>query len=147
MPRRRNTSKPKKNKKGVKKTNWLDLPDDVTANILKRLDLYEILESAQKVCAAWRRICKDPAMWKVIIMENHWSPGDMPYDLMKMCKHAIDRSQGQLVDIYIEYFGTDELLEYLAQGGRYCTFVVTVLSIFCGICVYISVGLNGNAVF
>lgn len=104
--------------KWVKKTNWLDLPADITANILHRLGAIEILESAQKVCTAWRKICKDPAMWRVIDMENLGDLGGMPYDLEKMCMHAIDRSQGQLVDINIEYFGTDELMEYLAQGER-----------------------------
>ncbi|KAK1375551.1 putative F-box/LRR-repeat protein 23 [Heracleum sosnowskyi] len=118
MPRRRKTSKPKTIKKWVKKTNWLDLPADITSNILHRLGAVEILESAQKVCTAWRRICKDPAMWRVIDMKNHGDLGDMPYDLEIMCRHAIDRSQGQLVEINIEYFGTDELMEYLAQGGR-----------------------------
>lgn len=118
MPRRRNNSKPKTVKRWVKKTNWLDLPADITANILHRLGAIEILESAQKVCTAWRKICKDPAMWRVIDMQNLGNLGSMPYDLEKMCMHAIDRSQGQLLDINIEYFGTDELMEYLAQGGR-----------------------------
>ncbi|KAL8113284.1 F-box protein SKIP19-like [Apium graveolens] len=118
MPRRKKPSKPKTIKKWVKKTNWLDLPDDVTANILQRLGPVEILGSAQKVCTAWCRICKDPAMWRVIDMQNHGDFSDMPYDLEIMCRHAIDRSQGQLVEINIEYFGTDELMEYLAQAGR-----------------------------
>lgn len=126
MPRRKKPSKPKTIKKWVKKTNWLDLPADITANILQRLGPIEILESAQKVCTAWRTICKDPAMWRVIDMQNHGDLCDLPYDLDIMCRHAIDRSQGQLVDINIEYFGNDELMEYLAQGGRYC---ISVLSI------------------
>ncbi|KAL8113441.1 F-box protein SKIP19-like [Apium graveolens] len=118
MPRRRKPFKPKSMKRRAKKANWLNLPADITANILHRLGAVEILESAQKVCTAWRKICKDPAMWRVIDMHNHGCLGDMPYDLDKMCRHAIDRSQGQLVDINIESFGEDELLEYLAQGGR-----------------------------
>lgn len=146
MPRRTKTPKPKTMKKWVKKTNWLDLPADITANILHRLGQIEVLESAQKVCTAWRRICKDPAMWRVIDMQNHGDLSDVPYDLEKMCMHAIDRSQGQLVDITIEYFGTDELMEYLAQGGRYCSSVVSILSMFV-IYVCVSVGIIVNAVF
>lgn len=79
-------------------------------------------------------------------MQNHGDLSDVPYDLEKMCMHAIDRSQGQLVDITIEYFGTDELMEYLAQGGRYCSSVVSILSMFV-IYVCVSVGIIVNAVF
>ncbi|XP_057463091.1 F-box protein SKIP19-like isoform X3 [Actinidia eriantha] len=95
--------------------NWLELPRDVTATILHKLGAIEILESAQKVCTTWRSICKDPAMWRTIDM---YDPGDLPnkaYDLEKMAMHAIDRSCGELVDIKVEYFGTDELLQYIAE--------------------------------
>ncbi|XP_059666008.1 F-box protein SKIP19-like [Cornus florida] len=95
--------------------NWLELPQDVTAMILHKIGAIEILESAQKVCMAWRKICKDPAMWRTIDMHNLGDLFDMPYDLEKMAMHAIDRSCGQLVDINLEYFGTDELLLYIIQ--------------------------------
>ncbi|KAK1375544.1 putative F-box/LRR-repeat protein 23 [Heracleum sosnowskyi] len=101
----------------VDQRNWLDLPDDVTTNILNRLSVIEILEYAQKVCTAWRRICKDPAMWRVIDMEN-LQDLVTPRALEKMCMNAIDRSQGQLVDLNIELFPTNDLIEFLAQGER-----------------------------
>lgn len=40
---------------------------------------------------------------------------DMEFDLEKMTMHAVDRSCGQLLDINIEYFGTDQLLHYIAD--------------------------------
>ena len=46
--------------------NWLAMPEELMANILKRLRDVEILNNAVKVCTTWWRICKDPAMWKVI---------------------------------------------------------------------------------
>ncbi|XWS40444.1 hypothetical protein CRYUN_Cryun18bG0140700 [Craigia yunnanensis] len=95
--------------------NWLELPSDVTASILLRLGAIEIIESAQKVCTQWHNICKDPSMWQSIDMWNLGDLHSMPYDLEKMCMHAIDRSCGGLVDINIEYFGTDELLTYITQ--------------------------------
>lgn len=95
---------------------WVDLPAEITANILHRLGAIEILETAQKVCSAWRNVCKDPCMWREIDMSNSGNLRDMPYqDLRIMCKHAVDRSQGQLVAINIEHFGTNELLEYIAE--------------------------------
>jgi hypothetical protein len=95
--------------------NWLELPRDLTASILLRLGAIEILENAQNVCTLWRNICKDPSMWRYIDMRNLGDLHDMPYDLEKMCLHAIDRSSGQLVGINIEYFGTDELLTHITQ--------------------------------
>lgn len=53
-------------------------------------------------------------------MRNSGDLHCMPYNLGKMCMHAVDRSEGHLVDINIEYFGTDELLLYIAD--RYNTF-------------------------
>ncbi|KAL0363611.1 UNVERIFIED_CONTAM: F-box protein SKIP19 [Sesamum calycinum] len=97
---------------------WIELPRDVTANILHRLGAIEILESAQKVCTTWRRVCQDPTMWRVIDMKNLGDLHDMPYDLSIMCRHAVDRCQGQLIDINIEYFGTDELLRYISQRSN-----------------------------
>ncbi|KAK8671379.1 hypothetical protein V6N13_037975 [Hibiscus sabdariffa] len=99
--------------------NWLELPPDVTASILSRLGAVEILNSAQSVCSQWRNICKDPSMWRSIDM---WNLGDlhaMPYDLEKMCFHAVDRSCGHLLDINIEYFGTDELLFHIAERSAH----------------------------
>ncbi|KAK2970070.1 hypothetical protein RJ640_006543 [Escallonia rubra] len=81
----------------------MELPPDVWAKILSKLGAVDVLESAEKVCTTWRKICKDPTVWKVIDMHNL---GDLPYDLEVMTRHAIDRSQGQLVDINIEYFGS-----------------------------------------
>ena len=118
---------------GMDQRNWLDLPDDVTTNILDRLSVVEILENAQKVCTAWRKICKDPAMWRVIDMENLQGLAN-PRALEKMCMNVIDRSQGQLVDLSIEHFPTDDLIEFLAQGERYgllfCVFHQDFVSVF-----------------
>ncbi|XP_059306471.1 F-box protein SKIP19-like isoform X2 [Lycium ferocissimum] len=99
----------------VKKPPWLELEENVWANILHKLGAIEILETAQKVCTTWRRICKEPSMWRIINMTNDGDLSDMDYDLEEMCRYAIDRSQGELVDINLEYFATGPLLENIAQ--------------------------------
>lgn len=38
-----------------------------------------------------------------------------PVIVQKMCKTAVDRSQGQLVDIAMVNFCDEELLEYIAD--------------------------------
>ncbi|GMI80390.1 SKP1/ASK-Interacting protein 19 [Hibiscus trionum] len=109
---------PQRNRKtstAAETRNWLELPPDVTASILSRLGAIEILNSAQKVCSQWRNICKDPSMWRSIDMRHSYPLKKFYYDLEKMCFHAVDRSCGHLLDINIEYFGTDELLFYIAE--------------------------------
>lgn len=100
----------------MKPPPWTELPRDITANILQRLNAVEILENAQKVCTTWRSVCRDPAMWRVIDMCNLGEDG-MPYDIdaMPFCRKAVDWSQGQLVNISIRDFATDELLEFIAE--------------------------------
>ncbi|KAJ1387089.1 Leucine-rich repeat [Sesbania bispinosa] len=66
--------------------NWLDLPREITANILQRVDTFEIVTSACRVCPLWWKICKEPFI----------------------C--------GQLEDINIEYFCSDALLNYIANS-------------------------------
>jgi hypothetical protein len=94
--------------------NWLALPRDVTASILMRQEAFDILTSAQMVCSLWHNLCKDPSMGRAIHMSNPVTLWDCPYDLEKMCRHTVDRSCGQLVDINVENFGTDELLRHIS---------------------------------
>ncbi|KAL6991600.1 hypothetical protein U1Q18_009712 [Sarracenia purpurea var. burkii] len=95
--------------------NWAELPLDVTATILQKLGTVDILQNAQKVCMTWRRVSKDPAMWRSIDMRDLGDFRDMDQDGREnMARHAIDRSCGQLLDICIEDFGY-ELLQYLAD--------------------------------
>ncbi|KAL8461031.1 hypothetical protein ACS0TY_032493 [Phlomoides rotata] len=95
---------------------WIELPEDITANILKRLGAVEILKSAQKVCTTWRKVSHDPSMWRVIDLRNpeHFME---QYDLI--CRQAVDRSQGQLVDLSLTYFGDDELINYVAYRSSH----------------------------
>ncbi|XP_023762573.1 putative F-box/LRR-repeat protein 23 [Lactuca sativa] len=95
--------------------NWLELPYDVMANILYRVGVCDILLNAQKVCTTWRNICKDTAMWRVINMYNVFYHKNGRPLMQKMCKHAVNRSQGQLVDITIEDFANPQLLRYISD--------------------------------
>ncbi|XP_048606903.1 F-box protein SKIP19-like [Brassica napus] len=94
--------------------NWADLPPELMSSILLRIGAIDVLENAQRVCRSWRRVCKDPSMWSKIDMRNDGDLEDMDYDPEIICRHAVDRSQGGLVEIDIGYFGTDDLLNYIA---------------------------------
>ncbi|XP_042023318.1 putative F-box/LRR-repeat protein 9 isoform X1 [Salvia splendens] len=93
---------------------WIELPSDVTANILQRLGAEGILTSAQQVCTAWWKVSKDPSLWRVIDFSNpRQGLFNDRYDAM--CRRAVYRSQGQLVDLTIQYFGDDALMDYIAD--------------------------------
>lgn len=94
--------------------NWLELPKEITATILQKLGAIDILKSAQSVCVQWRTICKEPLMWTTVDMRKLGDP-DVDDDLEKMCRYAVDQSRGGLLNLNIEYFGTDELLHYITE--------------------------------
>ncbi|KAL3833687.1 hypothetical protein ACJIZ3_008423 [Penstemon smallii] len=82
---------------------------EITATILHKLRVSEKL-NAEAVCTTWRSVCEDPGLWRSI---------DMDFTEVGKCCPAVDRSQGQLNDLKIRYFGTDEMLLYISQrSGR-----------------------------
>ncbi|XP_010455874.2 PREDICTED: F-box protein SKIP19-like [Camelina sativa] len=93
--------------------NWAELPSDLMSSILLRLGAVEILENAQKVCTSWRRICKDPTMWQKIDMRDlgNRRVGDLDFEIL--CRHAVDLSQGGLLEIHLDVFATNELISYV----------------------------------
>ncbi|XP_042035017.1 F-box protein SKIP19-like [Salvia splendens] len=93
---------------------WIELPGDVTANILQRLGAEEVLRSAQAVCTTCWKVSKDPLLWRVIDFSNP-RQGLFNDEYNAMCRCAVDRSQGQLVDLTIQYFGDNALMDYVAN--------------------------------
>jgi hypothetical protein len=107
------TKKPKDD--STKKPNWLELPIDLTKNILQRVDTFDIVKSVRYVCPLWWNIYKDPHMWRTIHMCNiEFELFGMDY-LEKIARRAIDLSCGHVEDVDIDYFATDDLLKYLSE--------------------------------
>ncbi|XP_015166631.1 putative F-box/LRR-repeat protein 23 [Solanum tuberosum] len=96
---------------------WVELPREITADIFRRVGVVDTLLNAQNVCNSWWEVCHDPSMWRVIDMRN---PEDMEMDVVfhKSCRVAVDRSQGQLSKINIEYFGNNGLLKCIAERSN-----------------------------
>jgi len=98
--------------------NWLALPRDITVKILQRLDPIDVVTSACQVCPLWWNICKDPRVWRTIqinMTNRRFFSCFFPPDLVKICRYAVDRSCGCLIDIDIEFIGTDRLLQYISE--------------------------------
>ncbi|GAB2234339.1 hypothetical protein Droror1_Dr00003587 [Drosera rotundifolia] len=96
--------------------NWAELPRDVTLTILMKLTPIETLETAQFVCKVWYNLCMDPSMWTCVDFENidDYETGfSGKYE--KMARSAVERSRGGVRSVSVEYFGTDDLLMYIAD--------------------------------
>ncbi|XP_047940814.1 putative F-box/LRR-repeat protein 23 [Salvia hispanica] len=93
---------------------WMNLPRDVTANILQRLGEEELLRSALLVCSSWWRISKDPALWRVLIFSNP-DKQNWLYDYDLMCRCAVDRSMRACWSTCtVQYHGFD--INYISQS-------------------------------
>ncbi|KAI3799735.1 hypothetical protein L1987_35035 [Smallanthus sonchifolius] len=111
--------------------NWLDLPSDVMTYILNKVGVVDVLENAQKVCTAWHKVCKNPAMWKVINM-NNLSSSTAKISRADLCKHVVDRSQGLLVDVTLIYDVNAELFLYVADRSSQVSRLEMVTGFLCG---------------
>ncbi|XP_015084077.1 putative F-box/LRR-repeat protein 23 [Solanum pennellii] len=65
------------------------------------------------------KVCHGPAMWRVIDLkyESHFSRMSLVLYMLldRMYRIAVDRSQGKLLIISIQNFGSRELLNYIAK--------------------------------
>ncbi|KAL3616943.1 hypothetical protein CASFOL_039337 [Castilleja foliolosa] len=98
---------------------WIELPLDMTENILRRLGQVEILQNAQNVCTTWRSVCSDPSLWRVIDLKGFGDDHELLFNPDIICRRAVYHSQGELTDLNIEFLGTDDLLHYISQRSSH----------------------------
>ncbi|CAN1227617.1 F-box protein SKIP19 [Linum grandiflorum] len=95
--------------------DWAEMSPELLTVIMSHLKVVDRLKTAQRVCSSWRKVCRDPYLWRSIdIRNNSWV---RVRDVELVCKEAVDRSCGGLVSLTIEGFGTDQLLDYIANGS------------------------------
>ncbi|CAI9292946.1 unnamed protein product [Lactuca saligna] len=76
----------------------------------------KILKSASKVCTTWKKICKDPAMWKVIDMRKQVYRWSMNFHIETLITKLVDLSCGELIDFSVEGgFEIIPILDYAVQ--------------------------------
>uniref|UniRef100_A0A1J3IE12 Putative F-box protein n=1 Tax=Noccaea caerulescens TaxID=107243 RepID=A0A1J3IE12_NOCCA len=103
--------------KDKESSNWADLPAELTFSILIRIGTVDILKNAQRVCRSWRRVSKDPLMWRKIEIRSR---GITDYEYDCLCRQAVDRSEGGLFELDIsDFVGDDSLLAYIADRAGY----------------------------
>ncbi|XP_074288402.1 putative F-box/LRR-repeat protein 9 [Silene latifolia] len=100
--------------------NWLQLLEDIWIVIFSKLTTIEIIENVQKVCMLFRKICKQPSVFKTIDMSlpHGQSTNNVPYNLHFMTRYAVDCSAGGLADIYMEYLCDDDIFMYIIDRCR-----------------------------
>ncbi|KAI3964011.1 hypothetical protein MKW92_043781, partial [Papaver armeniacum] len=74
----------------------------------------DILFRAQVVCSMWRKVSKEPLLFRYVDMRNRWDLFDSGYyDMKKMAREAVDRSCVGWLNSSMEHFGTDDLVDYI----------------------------------
>ncbi|MED6132816.1 hypothetical protein PIB30_022459 [Stylosanthes scabra] len=84
------------------RAKWANLPRDVIQTIFNKLGAIEVLTNASRVCRSWRKISMEPSTWHTVDMRPFGHPKFMDYQLDRLCRRAIHRSRGNLVDITID---------------------------------------------
>ncbi|CAN0862666.1 F-box protein SKIP19 [Linum grandiflorum] len=96
--------------------DWALLSPELLAEIMSRLGLVDRLKTFQKVCSSWRKVCRDPHLWRCIDMKDDcWGSLYQVRYRERYCAEAVDVSCGGLVSLSIEDFGTDRILDYIAN--------------------------------
>ncbi|CAN1844148.1 F-box protein SKIP19 [Linum perenne] len=78
---------------------------------MSQLAVVDRLKTAQNVCSSWRKVCRDPYLWRSIDLTYL----EEAYDMKRYCTKAIDLSCGGLVSVSVEDYDSDELLNYIAD--------------------------------
>ncbi|KAJ4752492.1 RNI-like superfamily protein [Rhynchospora pubera] len=105
----------RRKKKSSRGRDWSALQPEVLVVIFRKIGALEVLRTAGSVCRSWRKVAtEEPQLWRRIDMTNHGYGSDALV-LMDPTRCAIDRSNGQLEEFSIEYFGDDNLLQYLCD--------------------------------
>ncbi|KAK1323566.1 hypothetical protein QJS10_CPA02g00004 [Acorus calamus] len=96
-----------------------EMSPDLLSVVFEKVGALDVLCATQAVCPTWRRVSLQPQLWRSIDMRNPWQPWDLmdsdEFDLERMARNAIDRADGNLVEISFEYFGTDDLIKYVSE--------------------------------
>ncbi|KAH0854708.1 LOW QUALITY PROTEIN: hypothetical protein HID58_057761, partial [Brassica napus] len=87
-------------------SSWAELPTELTSSILQRLGAIEVLETLRKCVRHGVASLKTPAMWRKIVMHN-----------VKTWGTTSTSCTGGLVEIEIWDFGTDSLVNYIADSS------------------------------
>ncbi|KAL5722138.1 hypothetical protein ACHQM5_005695 [Ranunculus cassubicifolius] len=97
-----------------RRRNWLELPEDLISLIFTKIGPIQILHRAQFVCSLWQKLSKQPHLFRSLDLRKPFIH-NYYFNYKKLANVAIDRSSGELVELYVENFGTEDLLRKVAD--------------------------------
>ncbi|KAL5698179.1 hypothetical protein ACHQM5_029251 [Ranunculus cassubicifolius] len=108
----------KRGKGTTKGRNWVDLPRDVMIHIFSKLDTVEILSRAQFVCTTWQQVSQERQLFRTIYLPDE-EPEISRKGVAKILHEAVDRSCGELVEIFIgEPWCRNMFLNYVVRKSK-----------------------------
>ncbi|OAY75546.1 F-box protein SKIP19, partial [Ananas comosus] len=107
---------PNPNPPSVEGRNWAELSPDVLSVIFGKIGAVEILMGAGRVCRGWRRVAREPLLWRRVDMTHLDHLGEA--EMEAMARLAVDWSAGRMEEFSAARFGSDELLLYIAERAN-----------------------------
>lgn len=94
--------------------DWAELPTDVLYLIFGNLTSFEILWPVQAVCRTWCQVALEPRLWRRLDIRYPSELVDQSF-MEKLIREAVDRSGGNVNEVYANISGTNEILTYIAD--------------------------------
>ncbi|OAY63473.1 F-box protein SKIP19, partial [Ananas comosus] len=85
---------PNPNPPSVEGRNWAELSPDVLSVIFGKIGAVEILMGAGRVCRGWRRVAREPLLWRRVDMTHLDHLGEA--EMEAMARLAVDWSAGRM---------------------------------------------------
>ncbi|KAL5730831.1 hypothetical protein ACHQM5_003622 [Ranunculus cassubicifolius] len=82
-------------------------------HIFLKLGVIDLLLNAQSVCSSWRKLAKEPQLYRRIDVNRIWS-----HPKKRLTIEAIDRSCGQLLDFSLIYVTKLDVLQHIANTSN-----------------------------
>nr|CAB3480273.1 unnamed protein product [Digitaria exilis] len=105
--------------------DWSELPRDAIASVFTKLGAVETLMGAGLVCHSWLDAAMEPYLWQslnmahpnIFVVKEKFGPNKYRGVLRAMAKEAVDRSAGQLLEVFIRQgFVNDGFLNYIGEN-------------------------------
>ncbi|KAJ3698588.1 hypothetical protein LUZ61_002293 [Rhynchospora tenuis] len=100
----------------LKRRKWSKLPSDILLMIFEKMGPIEVLTKAIRLCRDWLEVARnEPLLWRKVDMTCHGKKFGPNY-LQDIACIAVNWSAGQLEEFAAEQFGSDDLLQCIANS-------------------------------
>ncbi|KAI3941641.1 hypothetical protein MKX01_018231 [Papaver californicum] len=104
--------------------NWVEFPPDVLSHIFLKLGAINILFRAQSVCSMWRKVSKEPLLFRSIDMRNSINLKSMQAENSRYVLPATSRSTNFITLRYCNFPSETTGVQIKESGNGYSYMVV-----------------------